>query len=64
MGNIAVAVTRAVEIDRDGARELLKDFTAWANRESLQGTGYAIKYDDVDTFLARYADAGSAEESQ
>lgn len=62
MGNIGVVVTKEVELDRDGARSLLLAFTDFANRNSLQHTGYGIDKDDVAAFLARYADAGSAEE--
>lgn len=48
MSEIGVIVTKAVRIDRDGARSLLKAFAEWVEPTINPG--------DVETFLRRYAD--------
>lgn len=56
MSEIGVVVTRAVRIDREGARSLLRSFADWANRELVLQNDKSIKQEDVDNFLNRYAD--------
>jgi hypothetical protein len=55
MAEIGVVVTKAVRIDRDGARSLLRAFADWTNREVLPKEDLIVQK-DVDTFLKRYAD--------
>lgn len=61
MAEIGVVVTKAVRIDRDGARSLLRAFADWANRGANANGAYRdpadpITQEDVETFLKRYAD--------
>jgi hypothetical protein len=51
---IGVMVTRAVRIDREGARSLLRAYSDWLNPSD--GAGRQITQLHVEEFLARYAD--------
>jgi hypothetical protein len=55
MPEIGVVVTKAVRIDRDGARSLLRAFADWTNATVLPKKDL-VEQHDVETFLKRYAD--------
>jgi hypothetical protein len=55
MAEIGVVVTKAVRIDRDGARSLLRAYSDWVNSQVLPKADLVVQ-EDVETFLKRYAD--------
>jgi hypothetical protein len=58
VAEIGVTVTKAVRIDRDGARSLLRAYSDWVNNSVLPRKD-KVEQEDVETFLKRYANLPS-----
>jgi hypothetical protein len=54
MAKFGIVVTKSVEMDRDGARSLLRAYSDWVNSQVLPKSDLIVQ-DDVEAFLKRYA---------